>query len=128
MRMEDGKEDFFNLPSSILHLRILEPALLPAAFASDGRHMFAVLADDHSAAATRFTRLFGRKFVSGSFGVSGFSAFAGDTSLFIGIHRRESAPASVIHGLFLSLVGPKYDFALRLNSSIIGRIKWFCLP
>jgi hypothetical protein len=116
------------LPFSITHPRFDCEQLLPAAFTSDGRHVFAVLADDHSAAATRFTRLFGRKFVSGSFGVSGFSAFAGDASLFIGIHRRESAPASVIHGLFLSLVGPKYDFALRLNSSIIGRIKRFCLP
>src|ERR1700704_2638205 len=84
-------------------------ALFLATLASDRRHVFAILTHHHAPFSSRFAGLFGGEFMGGSFRVGGLAALARDVALFVRIHRRESAPARIVHGLFLSVVGPKYD-------------------
>jgi len=83
--MEDGERlssAIFHPPSSILvFLR-----LSLSTFAADHGHVLAVLAYDHSAAAACFAGFFGGEFVGGAFCMRGFAAFAGDGSLFVGVH------------------------------------------
>jgi hypothetical protein len=83
--------------------------LLLAALAPNGGHMFAVLTDNHSTSAACLAGFVGGEFVCGALRMSGLAAFARDGTLFVRVHRRESAPARIAHGLFLSVVGPKYD-------------------